>query len=284
MAPERVTISIVSSAGEDAPLTVDDATRQILDFFEMLSAGVGEEGKLVSWRLVQVSMESPLSITAESFSDVPGIVAEEIARREKAFLSSWVQSATKSGRVPEGLPQPVRRRAQSFFERNTTRIGRTAIKLDDQAPPIIIDERTARAAISALESQPPDEEALPDLTRTEVGSIEGYVLEAITYYGRPAVRIRERITGAEVVCVFSDDLAERIGSEHDWRDVWHGRRVLVLGEISYRQDGVIIRVRATDMINVDAQPLSYADVADPNFTGGLSPADYIRTLWEEEVG
>ena len=71
MAPERVTISIVSSAGEDGPLTVDDATRQILDFFEMLSAAGGEDGKLISWRLVSVSMRSPLSVTAEPFSDVP---------------------------------------------------------------------------------------------------------------------------------------------------------------------------------------------------------------------
>jgi hypothetical protein len=198
MAPERVTISIISSAGEDAPLTVDDATRQILDFFEMLSAGIGEEGKLVSWRLVEVSMDSPLSITAEPFSDMPGIVADEIARREKASLANWIGEAVTRGRVPEWLPQPVRRRAQSFFERNTTRIGRTVIKLDDEHPPIVVVERTARAAISALAAAPAQEPA-PDLTRTEVGSIEGYVLEVTTYRGRLAVRIKERITDVEVV-------------------------------------------------------------------------------------
>lgn len=283
MAPERVTISLVSSAGEDAPLTVDDATRQILDFFEMLSGGVGEEGKLVSWRLVKVSMDSPLSITAEPFSDVPGIVANEIARREKATLANWIEEATTRGRVPEGLPPYVRRRAQSFFERNTTRIGRTVIELDDQTPPVVIVERVARTGISAL-AEAAAEEAPPDLTRTEIGSIEGYVLEATTFYGRPAVRIRERIMGAEVLCVFSNDLAEHVGSEHHWSDVWQGRRVLVTGEISYRQDGSIARLMATDVINIDARPLSYEDVADPNFTGGLGRADYVRTLWEEEVG
>lgn len=123
-----------------------------------------------------------------------------------------------------------------------------------------------------------------DLTRTETGSIEGQVLEAMTFYGRPALRIRERITGAEVVCVFAEELAERIGREHKWHNVWRGRRVLVSGEISYRHDGTIVRIRASEMTDVDARPLAYADIADPNFTGGLSPAEYVKALWEEEIG
>jgi hypothetical protein len=286
MVPERVTISIISAAGEDAPLTVDDATRQILDFFEMLTAAGGEEGKLISWQLVSVSMQSPLSVTAEPFSDVPGTPGNEIARREKASLAASLEELTTRRRVPTSMPRPARQRAKSFFERNTKRIGRTDIKFDEHSPPLIIQERTALAATSALEAAAADEAAPPslDLTRTEVGSVEGYVIEAARFYGRPAARIRERITGAEVVCIMSDELAERIGPEHNWRDVWQGRRVLVSGEISYRHDGTIVRIRASDMVTVDAPQLDYSDIADPNFTGGLSPADYLRTIWEEEIG
>jgi hypothetical protein len=285
MVPERVTISIISSAGEDAPLTVDDATRQILDFFEMLTAAGGEEGKLVSWRLVSVSMKSPLSVTAEPFSDVPGIPVEEIARREKASLSADLREITTRRRVPPSMPRLVRRRARSFFERNTRRIGRTDILFDEQSPPLIIEERMALAATSVLDAASVDE-APPsrDLTRTEVGSVEGYLVETATFYGRPAVRIRERITGVEVICILSDDLAERIGPEHNWREIWQSRRVLISGEISYRQDGSVARIRAHDMATIDARQLDYADIADPNFSGGLSPPDYLRAIWEEEVG
>ncbi len=56
------------------------------------------------------------------------------------------------------------------------------------------------------------------------------------------------------------------------------------GEISYRSDGSILRIQATDMLPVDTRSLDYADIADPNFTGGLAPAEYVKALWEEEVG
>jgi hypothetical protein len=283
MAPERVTISIASSAGEDAPLTVEDATRQILDFFEILTAAAGDDGKLISWRLVSISMESPISVTAESFSDIPGVPVNEIARREKAALAKSIEDLTAKRPPPSRMRRAVRQHARAFFERNTRSIGRTVIRLDDTEPPIVIVDRTARAAVSALEAVSPPSDT-SDLSRTEVGSIEGYVTQAFTSYGRPAVGIRELLTNTTVSCVFSEELAERIGVEHNWRDVWRGRRVLVSGNVVYRQDGAIARVIATDMVTVDGTLLTYADIADPNFTGALEPADYLRTLWEEEIG
>ena len=184
------------------------------------------------------------------------------------------------------MSRPVLKRVRLFFEQNIRRIGWTDIRFDEQSPPLVIQERTALGAASALEAATADETSPPslDLTRTEIGSIEGYVIQTATFYGRPAVRIRERITGAEVICLLSNELAERIGPQNNWSEVWQGRRVLVSGEISYRQDGTIDRIRASDMLTIDARQLDYADIADPNFTGGLSPADYLKAIWEEEVG
>jgi hypothetical protein len=285
MFPERVTLTIRSSAGEDAPLTVDDATRQILDFFDLLSASGGPEGALVSWRLVSISMKSPLSLTAEPFSDVPGIPVQVVARREKMALAESIREMTTMGHVPEWMDRPARQRARAFFGRHARSIGRTDVLLEDDSPPIIIVPRNAEIAESALAKEPAREESTTsDLARVEMGSIEGQVLETTTYYGHPAVRIRERITGAEVLCVLSAELAERVGVERNWRDVWQGRRVLLSGEITYRADGTIVRVQARDMVSVDAGQLNYADIADPNFTGGLSPSEYIKALWEEEIG
>jgi hypothetical protein len=271
MVPERVTLTIRSSAGEDAPLTVDDATRQILDFFEMLSASGGPEGTRVSWRLVDISMKSPLKLTAEPFSDDPGIPVQAVARREKRALAESFREMTTVGRVPDWMDRPVRRRAQSFFARHTRSIGRTDVLLDESAPPIIIIPQNAAIAETALAKEPADPPPARNLTRTEIGSIDGQVTDTTTYYGHPAVRIRERVTEADVVCVLSASLAERVGVQHNWRDVWQGRRVLVSGEISYRADGAIARIQATDISTIDTRPLEYSDIVDPNFTGGLTP-------------
>ncbi|MGH9438403.1 MAG: hypothetical protein ACRD22_11020 [Terriglobia bacterium] len=254
---------------------------QILDFFEMLSAAAGDDGKLISWRLVSISMESPVSATAESFSDIPGVPVNEIAQREKATLAKSIEDLTARRPPPSRMRRPMRRHAQAFFERNTRSIGRTVINFDDAKPLTVIVDKTARDAALVLKAASPP---ISDLSRMEAGSIEGYVAQASRFYGRPAVGIRELLTNTIVTCVFSEELAERIGVEHNWRDIWRGRRVLVSGNIVYRQDGAITRVIATDMVKIEAQPLGYADIADPNFTGGLRPADYLNELWEDEVG
>jgi hypothetical protein len=283
MAPERVTVTIRSSTGEEAPLTVQDAMRQLLDFFDLLSAAGGEEGKVISWRLVEVSMASPLSATAEAFSDVPGILAQTIARQEKDQVSQLFREITEQGQVPQWMDDATRTKARAFFNRNLNGIGRTDIKFDDRAPLVIVVERSARAAIAAFETA--DRFETEDLSRSEMGSVEGNVIRLETYHGQPALRIQERLHGTQIPCVLSAALAENIGHHHDWAEVWTGRRVLVTGELRFRSAGHIGRVYATNIHPIDETNLTYEDISDPHFTNGLSAQEYLSHLWEEdEVG
>jgi hypothetical protein len=283
MAPERVTVTIQSSTGEAAPLTVRDAMRQLLDFFDLLSAAGGEEGKLVSWRLVDVSMASPLSATAEAFSDIPGILAETVARREKSKVSHLFSEVTERGQVPEWMDDATRAKARSFFNRNLNGIGRTAIKFDDRAPLVVVVERSARAAIAAFETA--ERLETEDLSRSEIGSVEGNVIRLETYHGQPTLRIQERLHGTSIPCVLSAALAASIGHQHDWAEVWTGRRVLVSGELRFRPAGHVGRVYATNIQPIDDRDLTYEEISDPNFTNGLSAREYLSHLWEEdEVG
>ena len=286
MAPERVTVTIRSSFGEDAPLTVQDATRQLLDFFELLSAAGGEGGDVISWRLVSVSLESPLTATAEAFSTAPDVPPEPIARIEKAQLASTLRGIME-GHTPDWMGSATLARARRFFERNLNGIGRTDVKFDDETPLVIIAERGARVAVSVLaKTEQPRE--LPahgeDLSRSEIGSVEGDIIELTTYYGQPAIRLRERLHGWDIPCVLSTTLAERIGHDHDWLEVWGGRRVQVSGEIIFGLDGRIRRVNAMNIQSVHSRPVSFSDIADPNFTGGLPIREYLRHLWDDEVG
>ena len=238
----------------------------------------------MTWRLVAVSMGSPLSATAQAFSDVPGILAETVARREKGQLLQFFHGVTEEGRVPEWIDDAMRAKARSFFDRNLNGVGRTDIKFDENMPSIVIIERSARAAISAFEhADRVDVEA--DLSRSEIGSVEGNIISLDTYHGRPAIRLEERPHGWQFPCVLSNSLAEQVGHQHDWAEVWRGRRVQVSGQILFRAEGHIGRVYATDIKPVDHRLLTYADIVDPNFTNGLSPREYLSRLWEDdEVG
>jgi hypothetical protein len=159
MAPERVTVTIQSRAGRDAPLTVHDAMHQILDFFDLLSSAGGNESGLVSWRLVDVSMKSPLSATAEAFSEVAGVFAEPIARREKAALASSIVDLSIKGTLPQWMDSQSLNKAREFFKRNMNGIGLTEIYFDENVPPLTIGDKIAFVALRAIERS---EQALAD--------------------------------------------------------------------------------------------------------------------------
>jgi hypothetical protein len=196
----------------------------------------------------------------------------------------------ENGHVPDWMGSATLAKAKSFFERNLNGVGRTDVKFDEKAPLVIVTESRARTAISALARTDEHEETrIPeleseDLSRLEIGSLEGDVIGLTTYYGRPAILLRERLSGRDLPCVLSTTLAEQIGHEHDWAEVWTNRRVQMSGELAFDRRGHVRRINAISITSIDSRPLTYSDIADPNFTNGLSIEAYLRQLWEDEVG
>jgi hypothetical protein len=207
---------------------------------------------------------------------VAGFAAEPIARIEKDSLAVSIDQLTISRRVPEWMDSSARSRALALFKRNVNGIGRTDIKFSDSAPLTTIVESKARIAVSTLEDYDNYNHGIDaDFSRSEIGSIEGDVISAIPYYGHPAFFVKERLTGIEVPCVIPDELESKIGLEHNWSEVWSNRRVGIIGEIRYGEDGKIRRVSVLDIKNIDPPMMKYEDISDPSFTGGLSPSEYI---------
>jgi hypothetical protein len=258
--------------------------RQLLDFFALLSAAGGEPASLVDWQLVEVSMQSPLRATAEAYAKQPGIDAAPIALHEKAILAASITSLAESGTVPDWMDQPTLARAKALFGRNTNGIGHTNIQFDENAPIAFIDQRRARAALETISRHEQLISAEQDRSRTEMGSLEGNVLLTGPYYGQPAIQLRESLSDAEIWCVFTPETAASIGPNHSWAETWRNRRVRVTGAIQYDRKGNIRRVNVSTLKEIDPTPLHYSQIADPNFTGGLSASDYIKSLWEEDVG
>ena len=158
-------------------------------------------------------------------------------------------------------------------------------RLDDDVPPIIIVERRARQTLDRMqEADARRRAAQPDYSGEELGSIDAFVLDATTHYGRPALRIRDRLTGEKITCLIPHDVAESVGKEHDWRDVWSGQRVRVSGRIKRGVTGGISLITADNVTEIEPREVVISDVADPNFTGGKGVREYLDELWGESVG
>ena len=286
MAPQTVTITIQSNIGEEGPLTVQDSLRQVIDFFELLSmAEEPKEIKSVAWILQTISKTSPLTATGEPVALRPDVAADVIASRAKASLARTFDALSGGDDVPPWMDHHAREKTREFLSRNLNGLGRTDIQFNEDAPVVSINERTARAAVAALDRAELQIAVLEvDLSRSEYGSVEGQIVEATTYHGRPAIRIQEHLTSANVMCVFSQELGERIGQQHNWVEIWSGQRVLVIGQLFYRKDGAVNRVLAADMQTISPNPISVRDIADPGFTNGLSPAEHIARLWDGDDG
>jgi hypothetical protein len=282
MAPERVTITVESPFGADGPLTVGDALRQVIELFDLFVAAQGENEDTVSWRLVSISKNSPLEAVGEPFASVPGVDVDTIARGAKWAVHQALDDITSDAGVPSWMDSNARGTVRSILERNTNGIGRTNIKFDDVSPATILVPRLANVGLSTLRKAEAEITANePNLSRSQIGSIQGFVADATTFYKQPALRIRDRRTGAEVLCVFTHEAAERAGG-NSWQKVWRGARVRVYGRIDYNRKGLPSTVAADDVIEITPRDLEYEDIVDTNFTGGLTIAEYLAQ--DAEVG
>jgi hypothetical protein len=175
LAPGQVSITVRSNLGEDGPLAVQDALRQILDYFDLLSIAQGESDRhRVTWHLVSIAMASPLTAVAEAVALEPGVPVAAISRLARERVGSGIASVAERGLIPAWMDEEAQEKTRGILARNLDGLGRTDLHLDRDSPVIAIVERTARAGLLALDRAALDRQSNePDLSRTELGSIEG---------------------------------------------------------------------------------------------------------------
>ena len=111
------------------------------------------------------------------------------------------------------------------------------------------------------------------------------MIETTTWFRRPALRVREQLSGEKVICVLEDDLASRVGPDFKWSETWNGRAVEIVGLIKRDESGRITLIRAEDLIRLgEPGEFRLADVQDKNFSGGKRPHEYLRDVWGDEDG
>lgn len=279
MSPQRITVTIESSHGEDGPLTVKDGLGQILDIFDLLALAGHHLSANVAWALTSVSKNSPLTATAEAFTTEAGVGTDYAAKRIKYAVSHALASVTAGDPPPSWMSTASKEKTRLILIRNLNGIGRTNIFFEEEEAPIVIGEKNARLAIESLEqSLQVLVASASDLTHSALGSLEGELDRLTSYYGRPAVRLHVALIDKFITCVLSSDLAVTVGKRRLWQEVWAGRRVRAVGRIYYKLDGSVSILAAEDLIPLDI-PDSIDREALPLLPSNSSPMEFLSELW-----
>ena len=280
---ERLIISVDSPSRAPDQLRVQDVFQHVLELFDLVSESDPGRDEDIVWRLVSVSMNSPLTVTAEAVAARPnmaGIDVDKIARDQKKEFSKNY-AALRSGKVPSAWQSGHRRRvAKSIMARNHNGIGRTNINFElpeEEAAPVVLTPDDAEIAARTL-----DTESYIGLgkAKDQIGSVEGRLIEVTTHYGKPAIRLRERRSNADIICIVPEEFRHQIADKASIEDVWSGRRVVVRGVISYNEDHTISRITASHIRAVDAESIPVARIQDKTFTAGMTVTEYLEKLRE----
>jgi hypothetical protein len=277
------------AADGDRP-TVADLIGQVQDFLKLLQElehslhPDGDEPEIV-WRVARAEMNSPLTMDFVGEAKRHGYSVDERVIQTKSVLIGGVRELSEHSERPPYFTDEALATTGRIFHRVTNGLSQTDIvdpKTDQAAP--IRSEVAARAErhvggllFGAAGSWPTDRK--PAKGR-EAGSIEGMLVKVDRWYGHPAFWVRDRLTGLDILCLASEALAAQWGEEARLREVWSGKRLVVLGMIEHQPSGQIRLLRADDVYELpqaDRLP-KLEEILDPDFTGGIPPVAYLETL------
>lgn len=252
-------------------LTVEDAMRQVLDTFKLLERTTARP---TQWRLIEAKTNSPpFSVTAEAENETLAVEQkQEFARALNEIKNSRIPDTWDDIESLDIVKDLI----------NRVKSGATLEVRGVSDAPITLSDKEAISASEVIEVTAEQ----PDTTKTknQLGSIEGRLETIESYYDKPAVKLRERKTNARITCVLDEMTAKQFAQVQNFRDVWAHRRVVIRGLIVYNRKGRLLRVIATSVAPVDVRDVSVEQIQDPDFTGGLSSAEYLRKLRDGELG
>jgi hypothetical protein len=280
---ERITITIEPSDEKGGFLTVQDAMRQVLDFIDVVVAAASDDARSkFSWRLISATTNSPFTTVAEAVPEDPEWPDVELeAKHAKVRVTEAFQEILTEGRVPDWVGKDGQKRIESLLGRNMNGIAKTTIRITEGIAPVVVYERNARATLDKIERALRAETV--DYSGEELGSIEGQVLDVTTHYGKPALRVRSRLSDDKVLCVF-DERAADIGEHHNWQEVWRGKRVILTGKLKRAPNGAVTFMTVEEVKSVEHSDAEPADFLDPTFTNGREVREYLDEIWNGKRG
>ena len=289
--PKRVVRIVVRgrAADDDRP-TVADLIAQVEDLLKLLqvlehSAHPDDSESEVVWRVAAASMSSPLTMDFIGDARRHGFSVEKRVIKTKNALIGGMRELSSHSERPPFFTDEALETTERIFHRVTNGLSQSDIvdPVTNDAAPIRSDiaaraERHVGGLLFGADASWPSR-SKPAKGR-EAGSVEGTLVKVDQWYGHPAFWIRDRLTGSEIVCLASQALVSQWGEEARVKEVWSGKRVVVIGIIEHLPSGQIRLVRAEHLYELtppDHLP-KLDDILDPDFTGGKSPLAYLDEM------
>ena len=248
-------VVIVVDLDATAAPPASDSVRQLLALIDGLNTENGD----LDWRLMSLSLNSPLRAELRAFTPDGEEVSDarivdaanrgfEVLAAINDNLSSVRGPLTNDNLSSSALgplitmDAPDRSRLKAFLQPLKGRTGRVSVSVPGRFDYSVTSAsaETALEQIGGLERR-----ATPPAP--ELGAVEGRIREVTTYYGRPAIRLARDLTDETVLCVFNAAAIQELGAEHTLAEVWGGRRVEVSGKLFFSPEARLMRVDATSM-------------------------------------
>lgn len=170
---------------------------------------------------------------------------------------------------------------KKILHRNTNGIGRTIFTLpyNDRLHEIEVLPQTAKLGLKVLNSsRKAPLSGSGSGKHIELGSIKGTIVALGKHYGKPAMKIQASRLGKQVWCCLSDEQHSKWESEITAYYAWNGLSVRIHGEIMYGENGKVQKIVNGRLEMLSESNVTLEDIIDPDFTGGLSPREYLDRL------
>lgn len=278
---ERLIVTIATPSDDRKTAAVQEIFAQIVDLFEMAAHNGVEAEEMVVWRFISANTKSPLTVVAEAVPVRPGIDITQIAPAQKEEFLRNLESLRR-GEFPEVWSEGgIRKTVERLIERSRSGMGEIKVKSQDDV------REAAEVALSGLaevHAEPIDVLQENSIPKIQMGSLEGILIEVGMHYNKPAIKLLERKSGHEIWCIIPNERQDEIAGGTDFSVVWHGQRVVLQGSIEYDPYGNIAKMTANHLKIIDSDKRRINEIQDNEFTGGLSPVDYLEKLREGDIG
>ena len=280
----RVTITIEPDPSEDGLLKVDDALKQVLDYFLVAhdaQVAARRPHEAFDWRLESATTNSPFVVVAVAEAHDPSADITAAVIEVKRATAQAFRSGVEGGQPPEWVSQEGRSAFWSFFARHQNGVSHTTLDFGGEFGQVSVDVAAARSAHEEFEATQIASPSLP--SRTAYGELEGRLIHVGQHYRNPAIRILNSMYG-EVWCVIEAKLIDELGGGQTLADVWRGKTVIITGCFDYSEGGNLSRVTVENIREKRVPQLDLSSILDPDFTAGLDPVEYLSRLHEGDLG
>jgi hypothetical protein len=282
---ERIVITIYPTPSDEGLLRVSDAMQQVIDTLKLCeeaNRAMASPQESFEWRLERASTNTPFTVVAVAEAVDPAVDVSAQVRRVKSEVSSGIRKLIKHSEPTWWMGPEAITLARSMFVRTQNGIAITEIEFEPTEK-IAIDRTEAAVGIRAIAGISAINLDAEIGEREAMGEIEGVMVAAGRYRGRPAIQIRSEMYHF-VWCPLSPEITQRFGSEHRMAEVWEGRRIGVQGRLIYASGGKLSKIEVTDIREIEgARPIDLDSVLDPDFTAGLDPIEYLRQFHEGQL-